>query len=169
MYIRATNGPCPLSLLFNLFKLLLGLLSTHIRCPWKIKYMDCLYIVSSTDMRRCECLILVIIVCIPCVNVRIYMIHPLHPVFLLCVCFEIAPDNPLISAFIREASDIQMFKIHSTYCPCSFFILFPQIFDSFVDFWSVWKLKPPNPKVLSATVSFLHTPLVHRSVGLGLD
>ena len=77
-HLRAANGPCTLSFVTSLRYPVLpfGLLSTHIRYPWKrrdggkIRYTEYLYIISSTDKERCKRMHLVIIVCIPCVYVR---------------------------------------------------------------------------------------------------
>ena len=73
----------------------------------KDKVHGCLYIVSSTDIERCERMHLVIVVCIPCVYVRIYAIHPLHPLSIRCFRYasalKLSPITPseLSSSSIR--------------------------------------------------------------------
>ena len=74
-----------------------------IRCLWKrreggkIRYMERLYIVSSTDIERCKRMHFVIIECIPWVMLSVHNTFASsvkHPVSLQCVCFEIVPDKP---------------------------------------------------------------------------
>ena len=87
-----------------------------------------------------------------------------HPMFPLCVCFEIAPDNPLLSAFNREASD-NPFYILSLFVLFSFCFLDFRQFCRFLEWMKSEAAKPE--KVLSSTVSFLYTSFVHRSVRPG--
>ena len=104
---------------FNFFLVFSQLTSLSL----KDKYMDCLYIVSITDMGRCERLHLEIIVCIPCVYVRIYVIHPLHPLNILC--FRNASALKLLPiTLFYPLSTAKLQIIPSTYYPCSFFFHF---------------------------------------------
>ena len=142
------------------FLLPLRLLSIHIRCLWKpreggkIRYMECQYIVSSTDIERCNLKHLVTIVCIPCVYIRRtwYIRHhsasALSAMRLLWNCPRIPLQSchPLLSTFILQASNIRLFNIPATHYLCPFFsILLSQIFDRLVDFWSPisWRTKYP--------------------------
>ena len=127
-------------------------------------YMKGLCIVCSTDLEKCKRMHLVIIVCIPCDYVRrtwyICLIRSASA--LSAMLYPVTPSElPPLSPFIRQASDLT-----ATYYLCPFFsILFSQIFDNFVDFWSGWKRMTPTSKLWSSAVSFFHTLCVHRSVG----
>ena len=80
------------------------LLSTQIHCPWKcreggkIRPMEHLFIVSSTDIERCKRMHLVIIYYVSPVFTLGVCDTPAstvkHPLFPLCVHFEIVLDNP---------------------------------------------------------------------------
>ena len=66
-----------------------------------------------------------------------------HPMFPLCVCFEIAPDNPLLSAFNREASD-NPFYILSLFVLFSFCFLNFRQFCRFLEWMKTEAAKPES-------------------------
>ena len=91
----------------------LDILSTHIRCPWKrreegkIRYMERLYIVSSMDIEKCKRMHLVIIVCIPCVYVRLTWYK--LPIFI-CLTSSLH-DRWTQSVCKKDTADDQSFRL----------------------------------------------------------
>ena len=133
------------------FLLLLGFLSTHIRCPWKrreggyIRYME--HLQQHGHSERCKTH-----------SSRNHIVHLFtigvrdtfasflkHPIFTPCVFLENIPNN----SFLVSSAKLPIFISITSH-------LFSQIIDSFVDFWSGWKLMTNTETLVVRDVRFTH-------------
>ena len=131
--------------------------------------------VSSTDILRFKRVHLVIIVLSPVFTLGVSETSALsvqHPLFPLCVCFEIPIYNPfgvIIILFYPLSSAKRLIFICSTslfhsIIVRSFPLCFRNFFDSFGADNSGWS----QPREFGRPLCLLHTLCVHRSVGQGL-